>query len=164
MMNASERRKLQSACDRLILTQQTLLLASSSPDGKADISYAPYVRDENSFYVLVSALAKHTKNLLTHPNAAVLFIEPESTAQNLFARQRLTLQCDVRKIDKNDALYDLQLNALTKKFGEIVSVLRTLPDFHLLALTPTGGQFVAGFGKAFKVDATGRLQFPIGAD
>lgn len=163
-MSESERRNLQSACDRLVLTQQTLLLASSSPDGNADISYAPYVRDEANFYVFVSELAKHTKNLLTRPSAAVLFIEPETAALNLFARQRLTLQCDVREIDKSDALYDLQLNALTEKFGEIVGVLRTLPDFHLLALTPIGGQFVAGFGKTLKVDATGRLQFPTEAN
>jgi len=156
----SERRNLQSACDRLILTHQTLLLASRSPDGNADISYAPYVRDEDSFFVFVSELAKHTKNLLTHPHASVLFIEPETAAKNLFARQRLTLECRVREIGKSDTMYAQQLNALAQKFGEIVGVLRTLPDFHLLALTPIRGQFVAGFGKTFEVDATGRLQFP----
>jgi heme oxygenase (biliverdin-IX-beta and delta-forming) len=52
---------------------------------------------------------------------------------------------------------------MTAEFGEIVSLLRQLPDFHLFALTPTQGQFIAGFGKAFVVDAEGQVQLPTNA-
>ena len=158
-MTEAERQSLQHACDDLIKQQQTLLLSSRSEDGRADISYAPYLREGGKFYILVSELAKHTKNLLDYPHASVLFIEPEAEAANLFARKRLTIDCQVQEIHKTDPLYAQILDALTAKFGEIVGLLRSLPDFHLLALMPGHGQFVAGFGKAFAVDAAGCLQW-----
>ena len=159
-MTESERQRLQNDCDDLIRQQQTLLLASRSEQGGADISYAPYLREGQYFYVFVSELAKHTKNLLNHPQASVLFIEPEANARNLFARKRLTFDCQVLEISQTDPVYAQTLDAMANKFGEIVDVLRGLPDFHLLALTPKQGQFVAGFGKTFFVDAEGCLQWP----
>ena len=158
MIIESERQNLQATCDQLIKNQKTLLLATLSHQGNADISYAPYVREESTFYIFVSELAKHTKNLLAYPQASILFIQAEAEAGNLFARQRLTLDCQVREIHDTDPLYAKQLQTMSETFGEIVNVLRSLPDFHLLALIPSHGQFVAGFGKTFAVDANGRLQ------
>lgn len=157
-MTEAERQSLQSACDQLILKQKTLLLATCSVEGHADISYAPYVKDGGRFYIFVSELAKHTKNLLQHPQASVMFIQAEAEASSLFARQRLTLECLAQEISKSDPLYTQQLDAMTTQLGEILHLLRSLPDFHLFALTPSHGQFVAGFGKAFTVDAQGCLQ------
>ena len=156
-MTETERQSLQQACDGLIEGQNSLLLASINPAGKPDISYAPYVRDQNGFYIFVSELAKHTQNLLSHPHTSVLFIEPEVCAANPFARLRLTLDCRVQEISKTAFQYSQTLDAMAAKFGETVTLLRSLPDFHLLLLAPQSGQFVAGFGKAFPVDATGRL-------
>lgn len=163
-MTDREHQSLQQACDDLISQQIGLLLASLSSDGKADISYAPYIRDESGFYIFVSELAKHTQNLLSHQQASILFIEPESDAANPFARRRLTMQCGVEEISRADPLYDLKLDVMAGKFGEIVGVLRCLPDFHLLLLRPQQGQFVGGFGKAFPVDAAGRLCSQANAD
>ncbi|AEG02390.1 HugZ family protein [Methylomonas methanica] len=157
-MDDSELHNLQNACDELIRRQNSLLIASRSVDGAVAISYAPYFRDETGFYIFISELARHTQNLLAQPQASILFIEPEATASNPFARQRLTFDCVVREISKSHEDYAQKLDAMALKFGEIVDVLRTLPDFHLLVLQPQTGQFVAGFGKAFSVDSLGRLQ------
>jgi len=157
-MTESERRDLQSTCEQLVTHQQTLLLATVSIEGDADISYAPYIRDEENFYIFVSELAKHTKNLLDHPQASMLFIQAETEADNLFARQRLTFDCRAQEVAKSDSRYERILNAMSERFGETIGVLRTLPDFRLFALTPKSGKFVAGFGKAFPVDAKGTLK------
>ena len=158
MTDETERLASQAACDRLIARQNTLLLSTHSEAGNADISYAPYVREDATFYIFVSELAQHTKNLLAHPQASVLFIEAESESANLFARQRLTLDCQAREIHKTNPIYAHQLEAMTEKFGAVIDVLRGLTDFHLLALTPNHGRFVAGFGKTFEVDATGHIR------
>lgn len=157
-MDESERHNLQNACDELIRRHNSLLIASRSVDGAVAISYAPYLRDEAGFYIFVSELAQHTQNLRAQPRASILFIEPEAKAGNPFARQRLTFDCRVAEISKTHADYAQKLDGMAAKFGEIIGVLRTLPDFHLLSLTPESGRFVAGFGKAFSVDALGRLQ------
>lgn len=162
-MTASERQKLQNACIQLLSQQQTLLLASRDQAGNADISYAPYIYDDFKFYIFVSDLAKHSQNLRSHPQASIMFIEPEAQASNPFARQRLSFDCQVLEIGQTDPVFAKILDAMTTAFGEIVSVLRQLPDFHLMALSPTQGRFIAGFGKAYAVDAEGRVELQTGA-
>ncbi len=157
-MNESEQSRLLDVCDELIQNQKTLLLASRSADGNPAISYAPYVRAAGIFYIFVSHLAKHTQNLLCVPLASVLFIESETAADNLFARKRLTFDCQVMEIDRGDPVFEAILSLMTEQFGNTVAVLRGLADFHLLALKPESGQLIAGFGKAFAIDAEGRLQ------
>jgi heme iron utilization protein len=137
----------------LIASQQTLLLSTASANGVPDISYAPFVRDQAGlFYIYVSEMACHTANLLNNPRASILFIRPESESRNLFARERAVLNCSVEEIIRDDATYIKSVQALQDKFGEIVSVLSSLSDFHLFALNPKNGRYVVGFGQAFTIN------------
>lgn len=137
----------------LIDTQQTLLLSTCSAECQPEISYAPFVRDEQGrFNIFISELAKHTQNLLQNPKASILFIEPESGCRNLFARERVIFNCGARTIATDDPFYHRRLQALEDKFGNVVALLRTLPDFHLIELIPETGHYVAGFSKAYAID------------
>jgi heme iron utilization protein len=149
---------LQQALEALISSHKTLLLGTRNAKGDAELSYAPYLRDEQGFYIFISDLAKHTQNLRAHPQASVMFIAPEDGAGNLFARPRLTLHCSAVEIPPSDRRHGQCLQALQEKFGNIVTLLRSLPDFHLVQLIPEHGSYVAGFGKALVVDAALRLQ------
>ncbi|MGR8981253.1 MAG: HugZ family pyridoxamine 5'-phosphate oxidase [Gammaproteobacteria bacterium] len=148
--NESESSRVAEACRRLIASQQTLLLSTCSSENRPDIGYAPFVVDEKgSFYIFISELAKHTQNLRGHSKASILFIQPESECRNLFARERLVLCCSAEETLTGRKEYGLMLEALEIKFGGIVAVLRSLPDFHLFKLAPESGQYIAGFGQAF---------------
>jgi putative heme iron utilization protein len=137
----------------LIASCNSLALATCSEQGEADASYAPFIEIENTFYVYVSRLAKHTDNMLRRRQASIMFIEPEAATGNPFARQRVIYNCNISEIDRQEAVYQQVVDILQNRFGEIVAVLRSLPDFHLLALRPTQGQYIAGFGKAFIINA-----------
>ena len=140
-------------CQELIVSKKTLLLSTASSECVPEISYAPYVRDQaGCFYIYVSELAAHTSNLMTNRQASILCIHPESESANLFARERAVFNCSVCELTRNDENYTIQLQALQEKFGEVVSVLRSLPDFHLFALTPVSGQYVVGFGRAYTIN------------
>lgn len=146
----------------LLGSQQTLLLATASINGVPDMSYAPFIRDETGcFYILISELAAHTPNLFANPQASVMFIRPESESNNLFARERAIFDCTVTEINRDDKSYPVQLKALQGQFGEIVNVLSSLPDFHLFALSPINGRYVAGFGQAYKVNTTDGTLSPL---
>ena len=137
----------------LMASQQTLLLSTASAIGIPDISYAPFMRDdEGVFYIYISEMACHTVNLLNNPQASVLFIRPESESPNLFARERAILSCSVKEISRDDAIYAERIQDLQDKFGEVVSVLSSLSDFHLFALRPENGRYVIGFGRAFSIN------------
>jgi len=152
-LSAQERSEYSTAYQNLIASQQTLLLSTVSEKGEPSISYAPYVRDEQGgFYIFTSELASHTRNLLANKQAAIMFIQPESESSELFARERVTFKCSAEEISPRDPVYEQQLAALHEQFGQIVSLLKSLPDFHLFALQPESGQYVVGFGKAFDIN------------
>jgi len=137
----------------LLSSQQTLLLSTASASCVPDLSYAPFVRDQaGCFYIFVSELAGHTAILLNNPQASVMFIRPESETRNLFARERAVFNCTVKELERDDPIYTTQLHALQNKFGEVVSLLRSLSDFHLFALCPESGRYVAGFGRAYTIN------------
>lgn len=138
---------------QLIQHQKTLLLSTVSEQGEPECSYAPYVRDQQGvFYIYVSDLAVHTKNMMHNQKVSIMFIKPETETQNLFARERAVFYCSIREIQRTDECFDKQLQQLKQQFGETVDLLRSLSDFHLLALTPVDGKYVAGFGQAYKVN------------
>ena len=148
--NLSEKAK---SLQELLASQQTLLLSTVSENGVPDLSYAPFVRDQaGCFYIFISELATHTANLLNNSQASLMFIRPESEASNLFARERTTFNCKGREIGRNEPLYTTQLKAFKDQFGEIVSLLNTLTDFHLFALYPESGRYVVGFGQTYTIN------------
>lgn len=158
-MKEPDLQKLDADYRALIESQLTLLLATSSDNGDADISYAPYLCVEKAFYVYVSELAKHTGNMLRFGQASIMFVQPETEAANPFARPRVVFNCRVDEVGRDDARYESLLDGMCNRFGEVIGVLRSLPDFHLLELQPQQGQYVAGFGKAFYIDPeSGELQ------
>lgn len=137
----------------LLASQQTVLLATANKDGLPDISYAPFVRDETGcFYIYISQLATHTRNLLENPLASLMFIRSESETSNLFARERAIFNGIAEEILPQNENYVKLLDELQTNFGNVLSVLRTLNDFHLYALRPQSGRYVQGFGKAFAVN------------
>ncbi len=142
-----------NALQELLASQQTLLLSTASINNEPDLSYAPFVRDQaGCFYIFVSELAAHTANLLANPKASVMFIRPEADSRNLFARERVVFNCKAREISRHEGIHTTQLTALQDKFGEVVNLLRSLSDFHLFALSPESGRYVAGFGQAYTIN------------
>lgn len=137
----------------LMAARQTLLLSTISASGAPDISYAPFARAEDGcFYIFVSELAQHTVNLSNNLKASIMLIRPEAESRNLFARERAVFSCRAREITRADPLYEPRLQALHARFGDVVELLRSLPDFHLFALAPENGRYVAGFGKAYAIN------------
>ena len=152
-IDPKELEKMGGDYRKLIASQKTMLLSTASLENLPEISFAPYVRDETGTYsIFVSELARHTANLLQNPRASILFIRPESESKNLFARERAVFRCRVKEVARDDENYPTRINALQEKFGDVVGILRTLPDFHLFALTPESAQYVVGFGQAFKIN------------
>jgi putative heme iron utilization protein len=140
-----EMREFQSAF-------RSVLMATVNQDGVPEASYAPYVtKDDGSYYVFVSGLARHTRDFQETGHVSLQFIENEDSAQNLFARRRLTLLCDVSAIPRESPLREEVLEHFTQSFGRLVNTLCGLSDFQLFRLTPRCGLYVRGFGQAFRV-------------
>ncbi|TQV64156.1 MAG: HugZ family protein [Halothiobacillaceae bacterium] len=142
---------VQSDLDAFLSTRRSLVLGTRGGDGLPELSVAPFMRDGDGFVVFLSDLAPHTRNLRREPAAEVLLLEDEADARQPFARARVSLSCAAEPLDRASARGDALLGQMEAAFGGIIPLLRGLPDFHLFRLTPSGGRYVAGFGKAWRL-------------
>lgn len=139
----------------------SVILSTATPDGHPNASYAPhFVGDEGEIFIFVSQLAVHTQNLQQNPKASLLFIQSEEKSRNLFARLRLTLDCIAEPIPRDGDLWLSVINGMQEKHGNMIELLRSLPDFQLFRFVIQSGDFVAGFGKAYRVTGSELLVDP----
>lgn len=141
----------------LLEQQQSLLLSTLSiqSDGLPSqpyTSYAPYFCDveQQVFYLFLSDLSEHSHYLRTNPNASILIIEDEAESEKIFARVRVQYQVVGQVLDDHQEKSRI-IEAMKRRFGEIVDVLSSLADFRVFKLEPQNGRYIEGFGRAFTI-------------
>ncbi|MGL4249668.1 MAG: heme utilization protein HutZ [Aeromonas sp.] len=132
---------------------RTLQLATVDSEGNPNASYAPFVLQEDGYYVLISEIARHARNLQQVPKVSLMLIEDETGARELYARKRLTFDALAEVIARDDVRWSKALATMEERFGEIIKRLSNLKDFKLFRLQPEQGLFVKGFGQAFAVSS-----------
>ncbi|EAR09021.1 HugZ family protein [Reinekea blandensis] len=153
MKNQALENRLQTEIRDHIASRRTLQLASLSEEYGPYASYAPFAFDDDGFYILISEIAIHGRNLVDHPDASVLIIEDEDTAAELFARKRVSYRVQAEHINEDDDRWQSGVNALSDRHGDRIRHLSELSDFKLFRLRSKGGRYVKGFGKAYTLAA-----------
>ena len=152
---------LAQECQTFIEQRQSLMLGSlvadslnggAATDVCPDISYAPFIWRDGVFYVFISELAAHTRNLMACERTSVMFIEDEVGNRNPFARRRASFVCRAQQVPRDALAFEPALAGLEEVFGATVGVLKGLSDFRLFALQPVSGRYVVGFGKAYDIN------------
>lgn len=132
---------------------RSMVMATVNNAAEPDSSYAPFVvNEQNEIFVFVSALARHTRNLIEQGRASLMFIEDESQAANVFARRRLVYQCQSEPVARDTDEWRQTMVLFDARFGQFMETLKALPDFQLLRLVPLKGSYVTGFGKAYQLE------------
>ncbi|OEF27611.1 heme utilization protein HutZ [Vibrio rumoiensis] len=131
--------------------RKTIQLATIDQDGTPNVSYAPFVCNQDGYFVLISEIARHARNLTTNPQVSLMLIEDEAQANQLFARKRLTFDAVASIVSRDNDTWNSVISDMEQRFGEIIKGLSQLEDFKLFCLKPEKGLFVKGFGQAFQV-------------
>lgn len=140
-------------------SRKTLQLATISAEGIPNATYAPFAFDSQAYYILVSDIAAHGRNLKTNRNVSILMIEDESECKQIYARKRLTFDTRAELVERNTEAWQQGVNALQTRFGDIIENLSQLGDFNLYRLVPESGRYVKGFGQAFEISGNDLLDF-----
>ncbi len=138
--------------NKLVRNHLSLEMATVSESGAPSVSYAPFVSGENlTFYVFLSDLAQHTHNIAKNHDVSVMIIEDEKTSQNLFARERLIIECTATRHERKSPEFQTWIPLYKERFGAIVDTLVQLADFNLYSLVPKLGVYIKGFGQAYRI-------------
>ena len=151
MKNVALEQRLSAEIANFIAEARCLNLATVTPEGLPFCSSAPFAIDNDCFYVLLSELAVHGRNLQSNPMASVLIIEPEQQAAELYARVRLNYTIKAELISPQNPEFNDIVECLVQRLGERPRMLSELGDFKLFRLIPEGGRYVKGFGKAYEI-------------
>lgn len=138
----------------LVARINTASLATVDGAGSPCCSYAPFIYVEGNFYLFLSGLAAHCRNMLARPVCEIMLIEDESQTKNLFARRRAMIRCSSETVSREAVDFSAIAACFRDKFGPTIDLLVSLPDFTLFRLLPQSGTMVLGFGNAIPI------QFP----
>jgi putative heme iron utilization protein len=105
------------------------------------------------FLLHLSRLSAHTRNLLAFPFTSIVISEPDSDrVRNPQTLARVSIQGEARPLQEDLRGY-AEARALYEKRFSDSSPLFGFGDFLLFRLVPREARFVAGFARAYTVDA-----------
>lgn len=158
---------VESACQFFFLSRKSLVLSTQSAEGELETSVLPFVRvNQTDLAIWVSDLAAHAQNLRcltqqTDPEnessksaglVSGLLLADERDTPEIFARERMHLQFKVSQIEVGSDVEESVLKLFDERFGEVVALLKTLPDFQFFKLEIVRGRYIKGFGAAYSFD------------
>lgn len=103
--------------------------------------------DFSAFYLHVSKLGKHTTDMENDPHVSLLLTEADDHRSDPQTLARVSIQGMATVLPRNDPDYARVKVLYLTRFPE-AEQLFSLGDFNLWRITPKGGRFVAGFGRA----------------
>ncbi|PTP17116.1 heme utilization protein HutZ [Vibrio sp. 10N.286.51.C3] len=139
--------------------RRTLQLATVDEEGRPNVSYAPFVQNQEGYFVLISDIARHARNLKANPQVSLMMIEDEESSKQLYARKRLTFDAQASVVERETELWTQVIGQMQERFGEIIDGLSQLQDFSLFNLKADNGLFVKGFGQAYQVSGDDLVDF-----
>ncbi|CAK2786019.1 Heme oxygenase HutZ [Vibrio crassostreae] len=139
--------------------RRTLQLATVDEEGRPNVSYAPFVQNQEGYFVLISDIARHARNLKANPQISLMMIEDEESSKQLYARKRLTFDAQASVVERETELWTQVIGQMQERFGEIIDGLSQLQDFSLFNLKADNGLFVKGFGQAYQVSGDDLVDF-----
>jgi heme iron utilization protein len=148
--------RLTQALRELLNTRRVAALGTldAQDSGQPCVSMVPFalLGDESSLVIHVSALAAHTRNLLTHSQVSLLVTAADADAEPVHALQRVTFNAVAQFPEQGSPVWIAARGAYLARFAEAEPMTR-LGDFRFVLLRPTSARQVAGFGAARSVDA-----------
>ncbi|MDZ7993894.1 MAG: HugZ family protein [Nostoc sp. EfeVER01] len=162
----SQLENIQTEYEKFPEAFESVIISTVSAKAIPNASYAPFVMDDSkNIYIYVSGLAIHTANLYANPHVSVLFIEDEAKTNQIFGRSRLSFDCTATLIERETDKWNQIVEKFQGRFGQIIEILRGLPDFRIFQLTPREGRFVVGFGAIYDIGGDNLHQLvPVTAD
>ena len=135
------------------LIRQTRIAALGTlHEGEPNLAMVAYsfAEDFSAFYIHVSRLGKHTTDMENDPHVSLLIAETDDRRLDPQTLVRVSIRGMAEILPRNDPGYAQVKQNYLGRFPE-AEQLFSLGDFNIWKVTPKGGRFVAGFGRAFNL-------------
>lgn len=136
----------------LIIRETRIATLGTLHDGEPNLAMVAYIfaDDFSAFYIHVSKLGKHTRDMENDPRVSLLIAETDDQRADLQTLARVSLQGIAELLLHDASDYSQIKHQYLKRFPEAKPMF-SMGDFNLWKITPKSGRFVAGFGRAFNL-------------
>ena len=136
-----------------ILIRETRIAALGTlHDDEPNLAMVAYAvaDDFSAFYIHVSKLGKHTTDMERDPHVSLLIIEKDDDRADPQTLARVSIRGMAEILSRTRSEYAEIRNIYLERFPE-AERLFSFGDFNIWKITPKGGRYVAGFGRAFNL-------------
>jgi putative heme iron utilization protein len=149
--NCSMDEQSEQTLARLIRETRVAAL-STLHDGGPNLAMVAYsfAEDFSVFYIYVSRLGKHTTDMENDPRVSLLITETDDRRADPQTLARASIRGTAEILPRTDPGYAQVKQNYLERFPE-AEQLFSLGDFNFWKITPKGGRYVAGFGRAFNL-------------
>ncbi|HSK65724.1 MAG TPA: pyridoxamine 5'-phosphate oxidase family protein [Anaerolineales bacterium] len=136
---------------RLIRNTRTAALGTLH-EGQSNLAMVAYAfaEDFSAFYIHVSRLGKHTRDMEVDPHVSLLIAETDDGRPDPQTLARVSIQGTAETLPREAPDYSQVKTIYLNRFAESEQLF-SLGDFNLWRIRPAGGRFVAGFARAFNL-------------
>ena len=113
------------------------------------VLFAPS-QDLCNYYIHISSLAQHTRDIQNDPRVSLLFMEENADISDPQQLARVTILGRAFAVSPGDADAPEARNLYLKRYPASAPYF-TFPDFHMYRIRAESGRFVAGFAQAFNL-------------
>jgi heme iron utilization protein len=135
-----------------IIRETRLAALGTLHHGEPSLAMVAYVfaEDFSAFYIHVSRLGKHTRDMESDPRVSLLIAETDDQRADPQTLARVSLQGTAEVLLRDALDHSLIKDMYLSRFPEAEPIF-SLGDFNLWKITPKSGRLVAGFGRAFNL-------------
>ena len=121
-------------------------------DGAPNLAMVAFVTNDDfsAFYIHVSALGRHTRDMQSDPRVSLLIAQTDDGRADPQTLARLSLNGTAGILPRTDPHYARARHNYLSHFPE-AEQLFSLGDFNLWRISPKSGRFVAGFAQAYNI-------------
>lgn len=138
----------------LMAAERWVALATTNANGTPLVSQVAIaaVPGEPELLMHLSLLAKHTRNLLDRPACSLSISEPDDDRADPQTLARVALDGTATVLDPGTEVFATARGHYLARLPEAEPRFE-FGDFRLVSVAVSGGQYVGGFARAFKVKA-----------
>jgi putative heme iron utilization protein len=135
-----------------ILRETRLATLGTLHEGEPNLAMVAYTvaDDFSAFYIHVSKLGKHTRDMEADHRVSLLIAETDDRRADPQTLARVSMQGIAEVLPRTASDYTFIRTRYLRRFPE-AEPLFTLGDFNIWKIAPKSGRFVAGFGRAFNL-------------
>ena len=143
---------VQTQALRDLLETQRVASLGTLHQGEPYVSMVPFalLSGGSAFIIHVSALAAHTKDMLTHQQVSLLVMAPQTPEIPVQALPRATINGDALQLDESVPEHAEAKQVYLSRFPQSTTMFE-LPDFSMFSITPRSIRFIGGFAQAVTI-------------